>query len=56
MIGRLEEIILSGRSSEMKALMRNVVKSIKVHSISYIQPYYRIPSVRVMSGSAPRRS
>ena len=54
MIGRLEEIILSGRASEKKAFIRNVVKSIKVHSTSYIEPYYRIPSVRIMSGSAPR--
>lgn len=53
-IGKLEKVVLSARPSEQKVFFRNVIKTIKVHSPYYIQPYYRIPSVRIMSGVAPR--
>lgn len=53
-IGKLEEVISSASPSEKRAFIRNIIKTIKVHSRSYIEPYYRIPSVRIMSGLAPR--
>lgn len=55
-IGKLEEVILSASPSEKRAFIRNIIKTIKVHSRSYIEPYYRIPLVRIMSGVALRGS
>ena len=53
-IRKLEKVVLSARPSERKAFLRNMIKTIKVHSPYYIEPYYRIPLVRIMSGVAPR--
>ena len=53
-IGKLEEVISSASPSEKRAFIRNIMNTIKVHSRSYIEPYYSIPSVRIMSGLAPR--
>jgi len=52
----LEEVILSAGPPQRKAFLRNVVKTIKVQSPHHIEPCYRIPSVRIMSGMAPRSS
>ena len=39
---------------EKKAFLRNVIKTTKVRSYSHVEPYYRIPEFRIMSGLAPR--
>ena len=52
-ISKLEEVILSASPSEKRSFIRIIIKTIKVHSRSYIEPYYRIPLVRIMSGVAP---
>ncbi|MEE9191359.1 MAG: recombinase family protein [Candidatus Aerophobetes bacterium] len=53
-VSKLTEIVLSPRPSEGRAFLRNVVKTVKVFSASHLQPYYRIPMVRTVSGMAPR--
>ncbi len=53
-VSKLEQVISGVRVSEKRAFLRKVIKTIKVHSPSRIQPYYQIPAVRIMSGVAPR--
>jgi len=53
-IVNLQNTLALASRSEAKKLLRLVVKRIDVHSPHFIEPYYRVPSVRVMSGSAPR--
>jgi len=53
-VSKLEEVISGARVSEKRAFLRKVIKTIKVHSPSRIQPYYQIPAVRIMLGVAPR--
>jgi len=53
-IGHLEEAISQVPPSEVKKLIRLVVKRIDIHSPEHIEPYYRVPMVRVESGLAPR--
>lgn len=53
-ISKLEEVVLSAGPSERRAFLKNIVKTIKVHPSLCIEPYYRIPSVRTVSGLAPR--
>lgn len=53
-VAKLDKVILSANPSEKRRLLRNVIKTIKVHSHSHIEPYYRIPEFRIMSGIAPR--
>lgn len=53
-VDKLEEVIMGAGASERRAFVRNIVKRIKVRSASHIEPYYRIPSVRIISALAPR--
>jgi len=53
-IGKLDEIILSASPSLKKAFLRKIIKIIKVHPSSHLEPYYKIPLVCIMSGVAPR--
>ncbi len=53
MMERFEKVIMSAPPSETKAFLRRVIKTIKVHSVGFIEPYYRLPVVRIMSGLVP---
>lgn len=52
MIGNLEKALLQAPPSEVKQLLRLVVKRVDIHSPELIQPYYRVPVVRIESGLA----
>jgi len=52
-MGKFEEVILGAGAPQRRAFVRNIVKRIKVHSSSHIEPYYRIPPVRIMYDLAP---
>ncbi len=53
-IENLQTVLAQAAPSEAKRLLRLLVERIDVHSPHFIQPYYRIPAVRVKSGLAPR--
>lgn len=53
-MGKFKEVILGAGAPQRRAFVRNIVKRIKVHSSSHIEPYYRIPPVRIMYDLAPR--
>lgn len=53
-IGKLEEVISFASPSGKRAFIRNIINTIKVHSGSCIEPYYRIPLVRIVSGLPSR--
>lgn len=53
-IGNLEKALLQAPPSEVKQLLRLIIKRVDIYSPELIQPYYRIPRVRIESGLAPR--
>jgi len=54
MIMDLEKALLQASTGEIKKLLHLVVRRVDVHSPGFIEPYYRVPAVRIASGLAPR--
>ena len=53
-IADLERTFLQASTGEVKKMLRLVIRRLDVHSPEFVEPYYRIPVVRIVSGMAPR--